>query len=149
MVTTPVASTLIKALHYDCDQKLLQVEFHNEKRVSIAPVSADEYVAFLSAESKGKYFHKHIAPRLKGGPAPGPSNIIDTHIDLKEPLPIGPLEVFHHDDCCTQRLQKASRETLQTWECPNCGTLWEKVQRGEIFNWEPRPAFFLVRSRRG
>lgn len=148
MISTPVTSTLIKALHYERDQKLLQVEFHAGVAVSLAPFSAEEFVAFLSAESKGRHYHKFIAPRLKGEagtasweqPAP-------TSIALKEPLPLGPLETFQHDDCCTKHLQKADRAGIQNWECPNCGTPWEKVQRGELFNWEPRPSFFIVRGR--
>jgi hypothetical protein len=150
MISTAVTSSLISTVDFDGDLKLLTVHFHGGKRVAIAPFSAEEYVAFMSAESKGKHFHKYIAPRLKGEagtasreqPAP-------TSIALKEPLPLGPLETFHHDDCCTKHLQKADRAGIQNWECPNCGTPWEKVQRGDIYNWEPRPSFFLVRVRRG
>lgn len=144
MISTPVTSTLIATVDYDGEMKILTVHFHGGKRVAIAPVSAAEYVAFLSAGSKGSFFHRVFGPRLNA------SIRIDTPapIALREPLPIGPLETFHHDDCCTKHLQKANRDGTQTWECPECGTGWEKVQRGELFNWEPRPSFFLVRPRR-
>lgn len=139
MVYNPVASSLIARIGYDPDLKLLGVSFHDGKVSAIAPVTAEEFAGFMAAPSKGTHFYKTFGQRAKLGTQPAAAPIA-----LREPEPLGPLETFHHDDCCSRRLQKADRTGLDRWECPKCGCEWVKVTHGPVHHWEPEVVSFVL-----
>jgi len=75
------------------------------------------------------------------------------------------LNTVHPDDCCTRRISKDLRDgkldTVDTWECPKCGTEWRPTiislapgklvtldQAQQIRHWEPVPAVAVVHLRK-
>lgn len=63
MERTPVTSTNIRAIGYDADSQTLEIEFNSGSVYDYAGVFQGEYDGFMSADSKGKYFHANIRNR--------------------------------------------------------------------------------------
>lgn len=53
-------SSLLKSCIYNAEATELTVTFHNETMYTYQNVSAEEYDAFLKADSQGSYFAKNI-----------------------------------------------------------------------------------------
>lgn len=64
-----VKSSNIRAIDYAPDQRRLTVEFDSGSRYAYAGVDPSVYDAFLSAPSKGAFFHGHIKGRYSYQPA--------------------------------------------------------------------------------
>lgn len=60
MERTPVASTNIRAIGYDLETQILEVEFNSGSVYQYHSVPASEHDAIMNAESKGKYFNANI-----------------------------------------------------------------------------------------
>lgn len=66
---TPVTgSSLIAADGWDFHKTTLAIQFHGGKTYKYSGLSPDTYRGYESAESKGKYFSKHIKPNVQGVP---------------------------------------------------------------------------------
>lgn len=63
MERTPVSSSNIAAIGHDEDSQILEVEFMNGSVYAYSGVPVGEFESFLTAESKGKYFHANIRDR--------------------------------------------------------------------------------------
>lgn len=59
----PVASTSLRAVRYDADRRVLEVEFTGGSRYRYEGVSPDLYAGLLQAESLGAYFNREIRDR--------------------------------------------------------------------------------------
>jgi hypothetical protein len=57
---TFVESSLIQAVGYDPERRLLEIAFTSGLVYWYANVPLEVYAALLAAESKGEYFQKHI-----------------------------------------------------------------------------------------
>ena len=62
----PVQSSNIEAVGHDPHSKTLTVKFKNGGTYEYSGVDANEYNAFMSARSKGAYFHTEIRRRFTG-----------------------------------------------------------------------------------
>lgn len=60
----PLQSTSLASVNYDARLQQLQVEFHSGKRYLYFRVSPACYQQLLLADSKGKYFNRHIRNRF-------------------------------------------------------------------------------------
>lgn len=60
MRLTFVESSLIQAVGYDPERRLLEVAFTSGLVYWYAEVPVDVYAALMAAESKGEYFQQHI-----------------------------------------------------------------------------------------
>lgn len=60
MERIPVFSSNVASVGYDEDSETLEIEFKNGAVYQYSCVPIDEYKAFISADSKGTYFHQHI-----------------------------------------------------------------------------------------
>jgi hypothetical protein len=58
-------SALVNATEYTREDQELVIEFNNGARYLYKNFTADDYLAFLEAESKGKHFLTHIRSRYK------------------------------------------------------------------------------------
>jgi hypothetical protein len=58
--TTNVKSSLIKAVSYNPQAKTLTLLFNTDVQYEYQQVEEETYVDMVTAESIGKYFHKHI-----------------------------------------------------------------------------------------
>ena len=57
----PVDSSSIAAMAYDCAQRMLDIEFRESGEIyRYFEVPADEYAAFLEADSKGTYLNQQF-----------------------------------------------------------------------------------------
>ena len=56
----PLESKLLAAVAYVAPRRLLYLRFHSSDVYRYFTFSADQYRAFLDAESQGKYFLAHI-----------------------------------------------------------------------------------------
>ena len=63
MERIPVTSTDIRAIGYDTDNQILEIEFNSGSVYDYANVPQGEYDGIMSADSKGKYFHANIKNR--------------------------------------------------------------------------------------
>ena len=61
-----VKSSNIVSIDYDEKEQSLIVEFPGNSRYKYEQMPIREYKDFLNAESKGKYFHKHIRSNYVG-----------------------------------------------------------------------------------
>lgn len=61
----PVISSMIAAVGYDADTKTLAVEFTKGGTYEYSDVPLEEWEAFQSAESVGKYFLAQIKPNYE------------------------------------------------------------------------------------
>ena len=57
---TPVASSSIRSIGYDDEEKALEIEFQSGGIYRYADVAHSTYEAFLSARSHGSYFHENV-----------------------------------------------------------------------------------------
>jgi len=60
MERTPVTSSNIRAIGYDMETQILEVEFNNGSVYQYHGVPVNEHEAIMNAESKGKYFNANI-----------------------------------------------------------------------------------------
>lgn len=60
MRMTFVESSLIQAVGYDAERRLLEVAFTSGRVYWYAEVPAETYEGLMAAESKGEYFLAHI-----------------------------------------------------------------------------------------
>ena len=60
MKRIPVESSNLVSVAYDVDEKILEIEFHTGGIYQYKGVPKSVYEGLMSAESKGKYFHKNI-----------------------------------------------------------------------------------------
>jgi hypothetical protein len=58
-------SSLVNATEYTREDQELVIEFNNGTRYLYKNFTADDYLAFLEAESKGKHFLTHIRSRYQ------------------------------------------------------------------------------------
>ncbi len=64
MQRVPVDSSSIASIGYAPQERVLELEFRQSGEVyRYFDVPADEYGAFLAAESKGAYLNQHFKPR--------------------------------------------------------------------------------------
>ncbi len=63
MERTPVTSSNIRAIGYDSDSQVLQVEFNDGAVYDYAAVPESDYDGLMGADSKGKYFNANIKNR--------------------------------------------------------------------------------------
>jgi hypothetical protein len=63
MERAPVISTDIRAIGYDPDSQILEVEFNSGGVYQYSGVSPYEHEGIMNADSKGKYFHSNIKNR--------------------------------------------------------------------------------------
>lgn len=64
MQRLPVHSSSVAAIGYDARRKILEVEFRESGEVyRYFDVPAEEYKAFLAADSKGTYLNQQFKPR--------------------------------------------------------------------------------------
>lgn len=63
MRRTRVSSSLVAAIGYDPDARVLEVEFHDTGVYRYANVPADVHRRFLRADSHGRFFNDHIRDR--------------------------------------------------------------------------------------
>lgn len=55
-----VNSTSLAAVGYDPEQKILEIEFHDQRIYHYFGVSEELYTGLMAAESHGKYFDLYI-----------------------------------------------------------------------------------------
>jgi hypothetical protein len=60
-----IKSSNMNSVDYDEKEQTLIVEFPGGTKYKYMDVPIREYKDFINAESKGKYFHKHIKPYYK------------------------------------------------------------------------------------
>lgn len=60
VIMTPVKSSNIKAIGYDVEKLILNVEFKNGKTFGYKYISSPEYEALVNAESVGKHFNQFV-----------------------------------------------------------------------------------------
>lgn len=60
MEHTLTTSKLIKSVGYDAEARRLEVEFHSGKVYHYADVAPETHQAFITAESIGAHFGRHI-----------------------------------------------------------------------------------------
>lgn len=70
MKRVPVNSSNIKAIGYDRESLMLEIEFHTSRVYRYSNVPPHVYAALMQAESHGKYFQDHI-------------NNLYTHIEVR------------------------------------------------------------------
>jgi hypothetical protein len=63
MERTPVISTDIRAIGYDPDNQILEVEFNSGGVYQYSGVPPYEHEGIMNADSKGKYLHSNIKNR--------------------------------------------------------------------------------------
>ena len=56
MQLTTVESSMIHAIGYDKDKRILEVVFNTGRTYQYGDVPPEVYAAFMQAESKGRYF---------------------------------------------------------------------------------------------
>lgn len=62
------------------------------------------------------------------------------------------VEMFEHDDCCTQKFQQASLDGLLStgvWTCSECGCLWigHVNTEASVRVWRPQEMIEILRAR--
>ena len=60
MQLTAVESSMIHAIGYDKEKRILEVVFNTGRTYQYADVPYEVFVGFLNAESKGRYFLANI-----------------------------------------------------------------------------------------
>ena len=60
MERTPVISSNIVSIGYDPEIQTLEIEFKNGSVYQYSGVPSDEFDSFMSADSRGTYFHARI-----------------------------------------------------------------------------------------
>lgn len=60
MELVTVESSMIHAIGYDKDKRILEIVFNTGRTYQYADVPPEEYEGLLNAESKGRYFLAHI-----------------------------------------------------------------------------------------
>jgi hypothetical protein len=63
MERIPVTSSNIRAIGYDSDSEILELEFNDGSVYQYSGVPATEYEGMMNADSKGKYLHANIKNR--------------------------------------------------------------------------------------
>jgi hypothetical protein len=61
---TPIESTAVTSIGYDCAERHLEIRFKNGGVYEYLDVPADVYCQFLTAVSKGRYFNETIRERF-------------------------------------------------------------------------------------
>ena len=142
MITNPIESSMISRVGYDPELNFLRAVMSDGSIYDCAPVPAADYAAFMASRSKGNYWHTHFAAKaFRAGKIESGGSI---PVQLREPSPTSILETFAEDNCCSRRLQKASRAGLTQWNCPECGCDWEPAMVNGVKHWSPKPAFFVM-----
>ena len=65
MLRQLVKSTVIRAVGYDADRKILEVEFHTGRLYRYLSVPPSVHEELVSAESVGEYFNREIRDRYR------------------------------------------------------------------------------------
>jgi hypothetical protein len=60
MKRQPIESSNIKAIGYNGEKLILEIEFHSGQIYQAQPISKEGYKTFMESESKGSYYHQHI-----------------------------------------------------------------------------------------
>lgn len=141
MTLNPVESSMISRIGYSPELNLLRAVMSDGSVYDCPAVSEREYVALMASPSKGNFWHQHFKARATANGDPMPDAAAPHIIELREPQPPGMLETFAEDDCCSERLQKATRRG-SAWECPRCGCEWEAEVVGDVKHWKPRVSVF-------
>ncbi|EQA38831.1 KTSC domain protein [Leptospira inadai serovar Lyme str. 10] len=55
-----VTSPLLRAIAYDKDSRILEIEFHTDEILIYSEISFDLYVAFMSSPSKAEFWQLYI-----------------------------------------------------------------------------------------
>ncbi|WP_341893755.1 KTSC domain-containing protein [Ferrovibrio terrae] len=63
LVMNPVKSSNLSAVGYDPESKTMRVEFNGGARHDYSGITPEQFTDFMSAESKGKHFHKNFRSR--------------------------------------------------------------------------------------
>jgi lysyl-tRNA synthetase class 2 len=64
MKTIAVDSITLRAVGYDAERRLLQIQFHNRSTYQYFEVPATVFEELIKAPSKGAYFNRSIRPRF-------------------------------------------------------------------------------------
>ena len=154
MTTNPVESSMISRIGYSPDANLLRVVMSDGTVYDCPAVSEREYAALMDSQSKGNFWHQHFKGRASRNDGAMPDAAAPHVLELREPAPIGPLETFAEDDCCTARLALDNNRrksvlqplpgTVLYWTCPKCGTKWRPEKVGSIIHWKPVPDIFVI-----
>ncbi|HEU5474872.1 MAG TPA: KTSC domain-containing protein [Actinophytocola sp.] len=59
----PVESSVVRALGYDPEERILEVEFHNDRVYRYFVVPHGVYRQLLAAPSLGRYFNENVRDR--------------------------------------------------------------------------------------
>lgn len=59
----PISSSNIRSIGHEADSLTLEIEFVNGRIYQYSGVPTHEYEAFISADSKGRYFNAQIKGR--------------------------------------------------------------------------------------
>lgn len=59
-----VKSSQINEVGHDAEKQILYIRFRNKKMYEYYPVTTEEFVAFKTSDSIGKYFHANIKKRV-------------------------------------------------------------------------------------
>lgn len=153
MTLNPVESGMIARVGYDPARALLTAVMKDGSAYDVAPVTDAEYIAFMTANSKGQHWHHVLASRA--------TRSAGASIALREPRVIGgtgegnavTLDTFDPDEsCCGREIARAGKsgvlKSLQSWECPKCGTEWKPRAVGPVRHWEPQAAVMIFRGPR-
>lgn len=62
-----ISSTMIRSIGHDANNSILEIEFLSGPVWQYYDFSESDWYSFDSAESHGKYFHKHIKGQFREG----------------------------------------------------------------------------------
>jgi len=138
--TIPVTSSNVKAIGYEPELRLLRIWYMDGSIYDFCDVSAELHQELMAAPSKGKF----LASRLSHGFRLG-----SRKQTAEAPAQTAMLHTWAQDDCCARRISKAAGmkllDTIASWECPNCGTIWEPdPKHPEVKHWIPKHSGFDI-----
>lgn len=126
MELRPVVSSNIEAEGYDPAAKILRIKFKAGKAYDYAGVDVEQYAAFLASQSKGRFVHAILRPKL----------IAEAQVDR-------PQAFIQPDECCAEALSKAlasGKIDGSVWVHNKCGVEWRlDVREGASMVWKPSP----------
>jgi len=64
MLRTPVSCKVVASVGYEDESYVLEVEFHSGKIFQYSQVPREVYERFLTARSKGRFFHHYVRDRF-------------------------------------------------------------------------------------
>ncbi len=65
MTNLPVVSSELRTVGYDCDNKILEIEFNNGGVYRYFGLPLNEYSGLMTAPSKGRYFNQRIRKKYE------------------------------------------------------------------------------------